>query len=197
VHATRGDRAPRDLPDVLQFMQRLWAVSHGLETASRRMTVELGVTGPQRLVLRVVGLFPGLSAGDLATILHVHPSTLTGVLRRLVAHRLLMRVDDPRDRRRAVLRLTPQGLSANAVSRGTVEAAVAGALEGLTSRDRGAARRVLEELARHLDGTSAFVRDALLARTSARPRRSLGGGGSRTEAGRPKARHARSTPSGS
>jgi DNA-binding MarR family transcriptional regulator len=97
-----------ELPDVLQFMQLLWAVVHALERTSKRMSGEIGVTGPQRLVLRVVGLSPGLSAGDLAAVLHVHPSTLTGVLQRLVSQRLLARSDDPRDRRRAILRLTDE-----------------------------------------------------------------------------------------
>jgi DNA-binding MarR family transcriptional regulator len=141
---------PTGLPDVLAFMQLLWAVGHGLETTSRRMTGAIGVTGPQRLVLRVVGLFPGLSAGDLAFVLHVHPSTLTGVLQRLVGQRLLARADDPRDRRRAVLRLTARGARVNAIRRGTVEAAVAQALEGVGARDRAATRRVLERIARHL-----------------------------------------------
>jgi MarR family transcriptional regulator, organic hydroperoxide resistance regulator len=139
-----------NLPDVLQFMQLLWAVVHGLERTSKRMTGEIGVTGPQRLVLRVVGLFPGLSAGDLATVLHVHPSTLSGVLQRLVRQRLLARADDPRDRRRAVLRLTKRGVRANAVHQGTVEAAIAQALEGSSEPDRAATRRVLERLARCL-----------------------------------------------
>jgi MarR family transcriptional regulator, organic hydroperoxide resistance regulator len=103
-----------ELPDVLQFMQLLWAVVHGLERTSKRMTTELGVTGPQRLVLRVVGLFPGMSAGDLAAILHVHPSTLTGVLRRLSEQGLLLRVSDVQDRRRAILRLSPAGQRVNA-----------------------------------------------------------------------------------
>jgi DNA-binding MarR family transcriptional regulator len=142
-----------DLPDVLQFMQLLWAVVHGLERTSKRMSGDIGVTGPQRLVLRVVGLFPGLSAGDLATVLHVHPSTLTGVLQRLVGQRLLARADDPGDRRRAVLRLTPRGARANGVRRGTVEAAIAAALDGVSARDRAATRRVLERLAEHLEGT--------------------------------------------
>ena len=44
----RGDTAA-SLPDVLQFMQVLWAVVHGLEKTSKRMAGELGVTGPQRL----------------------------------------------------------------------------------------------------------------------------------------------------
>jgi DNA-binding MarR family transcriptional regulator len=144
-----------ELPDVLQFMQLLWAVVHGLERTSKRMTGEIGVTGPQRLVLRVAGLFPGLSAGDLAAILHVHPSTITGVTQRLVAHRLLVRAADPRDRRRAILRLTASGAAANAMRRGTVEAAVAQALDDVNAADRAATRRVLERLAQHLEPSPA------------------------------------------
>jgi DNA-binding MarR family transcriptional regulator len=139
-----------ELPDVLQFMQLLWAVVHGLQRTSKRMSHDVGVTGPQRLVLRVAGLFPGLSAGDLAAILHVHPSTLSGVLQRLTAQRLLHRVDDAHDRRRAVLQLTRRGARANAVNTGTVEAAVARALDGVSGRDRLATRRVLQRLARAL-----------------------------------------------
>lgn len=142
--------APAALPDVLQFMQLLWAVVHGLERTSKRMAGEIGVTGPQRLVLRVVGLRPGLSAGDLATVLHVHPSTLTGVLQRLVDQRLLIRRPDPRDRRRAILRLTARGQRINAAGRRTVESAVADALAAVAPRDRAATRRVLERLASQL-----------------------------------------------
>ena len=82
---------------MLQFMQVLWAVVHGLESTSKPMTKRIGVTGPQRLVLRVIGLSPGLSAGDVATILHLHPSTLTGVLQRLIGQRLVRRLHDPKD----------------------------------------------------------------------------------------------------
>src|SRR5687767_9570988 len=144
-----------ELPDVLQFMQLLWAVVHGLERTSKRMIADIGVTGPQRLVLRVVGLFPGLSAGDLAAILHVHPSTLTGVLQRLVAQKLLSRMEDANDRRRAVLRLTTRGGLVNQAKGGTVEAAVSQALAGLSDRDKAAARRVFERLAAHLSAHPA------------------------------------------
>jgi len=149
--AREREQTDLQLPDALQFMQLLWAVVHGLEKTSKKMNDAIGVTGPQRLVLRVVGLFPGLSAGDLAAILHVHPSTLTGVLQRLVGQRLLRRINDPRDRRRAILHLTPSGAKANAVSQGTVESAVIEALDHVSARDRTATRRVLERLARHLN----------------------------------------------
>lgn len=165
------------LPDVLQFMQLLWAVVHGVEKTSKRMTGAIGVTGPQRLVLRVVGLYPGMSAGDLAAILHIHPSTLTGVLQRLIAQGLLLRVDDPRDRRRAVLRLSARGTRVNAASHGTVESAVAVALEDVSDRDRAATRRVLDALARHLEASvdtqppSSERRRAAVARQGRRPQR--------------------------
>lgn len=122
-------------------MRLLWGMAHALDRASKRMSQHIGVTGPQRLVLRVVGLFPGLSAGDLAHILHVHPSTLTGILQRLVAQRLLERTAARTDRRRAELRLTPKGVRINQVSEGTVEAAVKRALRRSTPRDRAAAQR--------------------------------------------------------
>jgi MarR family transcriptional regulator, organic hydroperoxide resistance regulator len=165
------DAAPPTLPDVLQFMQLLWAVVHGFDKTSKRMTGEIGVTGPQRLVLRVVGLFPGLSAGELAAILHVHPSTLTGVLQRLVAQRLLERSDHPGDRRRAVLRLSVRGARANAVGRGTVESAVGEALEGLSTRDRAATRRVLERIAQHLVSDAEQRPQRTARRRAAQPRK--------------------------
>ena len=162
---TADGMAPASLPDVLQFMRLLWAVVHGLERASKRMMAEIGVTGPQRLVLRVVGIFPGVSAGELAAILHVHPSTLTGVLQRLVAQRLLVRAEDDNDRRRAVLRLTARGARVNAVRHGTVEGAIGEGLRSVSDRDRQVARRVLARLAEHLEP------EAVLQRT---PRRAKG-----------------------
>jgi MarR family transcriptional regulator, organic hydroperoxide resistance regulator len=159
---------PLALPDVLDFMQLLWAVVHGLERSSKAMAVDLGVTGPQRLVLRVVGLFPGVSAGDLAAVLHVHPSTLTGVLQRLIAQRMLVRVAAPSDRRRAVLRLTPRGARVNAKRRGTIEAAVAAALARTRPADRLAARRVLQRLAERLGANAAEITDRAKARDAAR-----------------------------
>jgi DNA-binding MarR family transcriptional regulator len=147
-----------ELPDVLQFMRLLWAITHGLQTTSKRMTRDLGVTGPQRLVLRVIGLFPGVSPGALAKILHVHPSTLTGVLHRLTSQGLLARTPDPADGRRSVLTLTTRGTRVNAMGRGTVEAAIRRALQQVSDADRAATRRVFTALAQHLMGESELPR---------------------------------------
>src|SRR5213075_940670 len=102
------DKGP-PLGAVLDFMRLLWAVDHSLQSASKRMEATYGITGPQRLVVRIVGRFPGIAAGRVAEILHVHPSTLTGILKRLEQRGILQRRTDPRDARRALFSLTPKG----------------------------------------------------------------------------------------
>jgi DNA-binding MarR family transcriptional regulator len=138
-------------PDpVLQFMQRLWSVAHELQRVSKRMEAELGLTGPQRLALLMIGRVPGVTAGQLAAMLHLHPATLTGILRRLEHARLIGRRTDAADGRRVRLTLTRAGRAANRRRAGTVEAAVREAL-GLASRhDAAAAARVLVRVAQSL-----------------------------------------------
>jgi len=109
---------------VLDFMRLLWAVDHSLQSTSKRMESTFGLTGPQRLVVRIVGRFPGIAAGRIAGILHVHPSTLTGVLRRLESRGVLQRRPDPRDARRALFMLTNKGRKLDTIRTGTVEQAV-------------------------------------------------------------------------
>ena len=143
--------APRALGPVLSFMRALWGVNHGLESTSRRMKVRLGVTGPERIVIRLVGRFAGISAGELARILRVHPSTLTGLVKRLSRRGLLLRSPDPADARRALLTLTSKGEAVDGERHGTVEAAVTSALDALSPCDVRAAVTVLDALARAMD----------------------------------------------
>jgi DNA-binding MarR family transcriptional regulator len=142
-----------ELGQVLEFMQALWAVDHELQSSSKRQEATTGVTGPQRLVIRMVGRFPGIAAGKVSDILHLHPSTLTGVLKRLEAHGLLERRPDPADGRRALLTLTAEGRAVDASRGGTVEAGVRRALAKLPPRTVAAAREALERLAAELART--------------------------------------------
>jgi DNA-binding MarR family transcriptional regulator len=145
--------ADRPLGEVLEFLRALWGVNHQLESASRRMRTRLGVTGPERMVVRLVGRYPGISAGDLARILLVHPSTLTGLLKRLVSRGILIRRADAADARRALFALTPKGASIDGVKKGTVEAALTVALSALPPREVHAAAAVLDILTRTLESS--------------------------------------------
>lgn len=146
--ATKPEGADQ-LGPVLEFMKLLWAVDHGLQSVSKRMESRFGITGPQRLVVRIVGRFPGISAGALADVLHVHPSTLTGVLRRLETRGMLVRRSDPKDARRALFGLTPRGRKMDTLRTGTVEQAVRRVLARMPD-DLSAAERILSALAAEL-----------------------------------------------
>lgn len=136
-----------ELGPVLDFMRLVWQLDHALEQRSKRMAARLGVTGPQRLVIRVVGRFPGIPAGHVARLLHLHPSTLTGVFDRLARHGLLRRRRDPRDGRRLLLSLTDQGRRFDTETAGTVESAISHILAQTPPAKLQAAREVLESIA--------------------------------------------------
>jgi DNA-binding MarR family transcriptional regulator len=146
-------RASR-LDPVLDFLRLLWNIEHRLKRASKRMRNTLGITGPQRLVLRIVGQFPGMSAGELAEIVHLHPSTITGILQRLVQKGLLVRERHPLDSRRVRLKVQPRGKRLTQSPTGTVEFAVAHALAHATARDIRGARQVLSAIATALAADS-------------------------------------------
>ena len=140
------------LGTALDFMRLLWALDHGLQRRSKRMEVEIGVTGMQRIILRLIGRYPDIAAGRLAELVHVHPSTLTGVLKRLVDRGFIKRERDANDARVSRFKLMPPGETIDSTQAGTVEAAVRRALARIPAESVDAARTVLaavaEELAR-------------------------------------------------
>ena len=150
----------KPLGDVLEFMRLLWAVDHRLKSTSKRMEATMGITGPQRLVLRLVGRFPGITAGRLARILLVHPSTITGILRRLEERHYLTRGSDPLDRRKALFSLTEKGRALDVPSDHTVEAAVQRLLTRLPKAQLAVAQEVFTVLAAELGSENAPDDDA-------------------------------------
>lgn len=92
------------------------------------MSAKMGVSGLQRLAIRVVGRFPGISAGEIAELLHVHPSTLTGVFQKLLRKGLIARSADPKDARRSLFLLTAHGKKIDQAKSDTIEASVRRAL---------------------------------------------------------------------
>src|SRR4030042_7092354 len=112
------------LGPVLDFLRLLWSFDHSLHRTSKRMTSSLGITGPQRLVLRIIGRFPGITLGQLAEIMKVHPSTLTGIIKRLQQNRLISRRSDQRDGRRAFLGITAAGRKLDLSGEATIETMV-------------------------------------------------------------------------
>jgi len=111
-------------------------VGHLLRRAHQRATAvflqrigEAQLTPTQWAALAKLADTGGASQNHLGRLTAMDPATIQGVIRRLVARKLIETAGDPTDRRRSVLRLTPAGgalvarLQANAreVSRATLE----------------------------------------------------------------------------
>jgi DNA-binding MarR family transcriptional regulator len=145
---------PSGLPvgDAIDFLRLSWAVDHALQRRSKAMAATLGITGPQRLVIRIIGRFPSIHARQLADILHLHPSSLTAVLKRLERRDLVRRWPDKRDRRRWLLGLTRRGQALNRETPRTIEAAVQQMLKTTTKSDLDATRATLGKFVRELEG---------------------------------------------
>lgn len=146
---TRQRTAP-PIGSVVDFLRLLWALTHELERMSGKMEATLGLTARQRLVIRTIGRFPGISAGALADAFHLDPSSLTPMLKRLQRRGLLERRVDTRDRRRVLFGLTAAGRALDVPSDVTAEASVDRALLGLPSSAVTTARDVLAALTHQL-----------------------------------------------
>ncbi len=148
------------LESVLDFLRMLWQLDHALQTRSSWMLKHLGVTGPQRLVLRLVGASPGIAASDIAATMMLHRSTMTGILKRLERRQLLERFADPSDGRRALFRLSAAGERLNQTRSGTVELAVRRVLAKASARQIDATLRTLELMSAELAGLEQAPSDS-------------------------------------
>ncbi|MCC5794300.1 MAG: MarR family transcriptional regulator [Chromatiales bacterium] len=103
-------RAGQDLPgpedSVLRALRR---IMQAVDLYSRQLVGDHGITGPQLICLRQLQEAGPQSAGELAAAVSLRPGTLSGILDRLEAQRLITRERHQEDRRRLLLEVTPSG----------------------------------------------------------------------------------------
>jgi DNA-binding MarR family transcriptional regulator len=158
-------------PAVLEVMQTLWALAHALEARSKWMHRNLGVTGPQRLLLRVIGESPGCSPGEASRKLTLNPGTTSRLASGLERAGLVRREEDQADGRRIRLVLTRRGDVVNGHHQGTVEAAAREALAAATPGEARMARKFIRRLTELLTVPENGRKRARGARRSATPDR--------------------------
>jgi DNA-binding MarR family transcriptional regulator len=92
------------------LVDALLAASRALVAVAARSLADAGdITLPQYRALIVLATRPGITVGDLAAALDVHPSTATRLCDRLVAKKLVRRAQSPEDRRSIRLELAAAG----------------------------------------------------------------------------------------
>jgi len=142
-------------PPAFAFLQRVWHLNHALEQVSVAMFSRSGVTAPQRFLLRCIAESSGVTAGQLAALLHVDPGTVSASLKRLEGKGLVTRRRDRRDARRVCLELTKAGRALVRPGDGTVEAAVVRLLAETRPGEVANASALLSRLAALLGEESA------------------------------------------
>ncbi len=94
---------------ISEIMQSLRRVFKAIHDYSRDVSDYFGVTGPQLWAMKALAEERGLSLGELARKMCLHPSTITGVVDRLEGKGHVCRERDMEDRRVVKVRLTPAG----------------------------------------------------------------------------------------
>ena len=94
------------IEDVMRQLRRMVKALHAY---SSEVEARFGLTGPQLWALWTIQQQGPAGLKDLAQAMHLHPSTVVGVVDRLESKRLLLRKPDPTDGRRVRIVLTAAG----------------------------------------------------------------------------------------
>ncbi len=106
-HRRRDNPAgDREIAEIVQTLRRLFRAIHEYSKAIQKKS---GLSGPQVWALTILKAQAGLSARELAARMFVHPSTVTGIVNRLVRKGAITRTIDKRDRRGVRLSATRSG----------------------------------------------------------------------------------------
>jgi DNA-binding MarR family transcriptional regulator len=100
------------LPHEETVIVALRKITQAIDTHSRYLLLEFGLTAPQIASLRLVSTQGETTPGKMADELHLSPQTIAGILNRLEQRGLLCRVKDERDRRSIRIRITQEGQEA-------------------------------------------------------------------------------------
>lgn len=104
---TSSQRAARE--PFLPLLRELVGAYQAFQAFDAAKIREFGLTSAQADVVFTLGNTEGLACGELGEKTLITKGTLTGVVDRLEAKRLVRRVAHPEDRRSTIIRLTPAG----------------------------------------------------------------------------------------
>ena len=138
---------PRQEEDAAQVVNSLRRIFKSIHEYSKAIHRKVGMTSPQVWAVMILGEEPGLSLGDLSTRMFAHPSTVSGIVDRLVERGVVARKVDPGDRRSIRLTLTAAGRRVLKASPPPVQQSLELGLRAMPPRRLRALRQSLGELA--------------------------------------------------
>jgi len=99
-----SDRAISDR--VIIFLRK---INRAADINSKKLIKQIGLTGPQLLILQEVARRKEVTAGEIAKAISLSQATVTGILERMEKRELLTRTRNENDKRRIMIRLTKTG----------------------------------------------------------------------------------------
>jgi DNA-binding MarR family transcriptional regulator len=139
----------------LDFLRRLWSLDNALDSASKRMIRSLGISGPQRMVLRLVSGAGEMGPTQIADAMLHHPATISALLKRLEHAGYIERRGSEADRRRTVVVVTDRGRELGLKTEGTIERRIAEFLRDQDPADIETCMRIVSALAEALSTEEA------------------------------------------
>jgi DNA-binding MarR family transcriptional regulator len=95
-----------------ELLVALRKVIRAIDMRSRQLSKDVGLTGPQLLVLQEVGKNPGIMVKQIAQSINLSPATVTSILDRMEARALVNRVRSTEDKRKVGVFLSETGQAA-------------------------------------------------------------------------------------
>ena len=143
-----------------QFCFPLYAATNLITRAYRPLLKPLGLTYPQYLVMLVLWEQPSLTVKALGQRLLLDSGTLSPLLQRLEAQRLVKKTTDPDDARRVIVAITAKGEALRAKAEQVPEALICRLLErhGPVTADDAVALHGLQQQLRALIGLQTPAR---------------------------------------
>lgn len=92
-----------------KIMTSMRELNQSFFQATRKDAETFGITRIQLMVLKIVQQCSNLGMNELADRMHSSPSTVSGIVDRLVQAGLIVRDRPEKDRRSVVLKVTPEG----------------------------------------------------------------------------------------
>jgi DNA-binding MarR family transcriptional regulator len=135
---------PEELVAVADSMRR---IIQALRVSSSAAEQRLGISGAQLFVLELLVGAPARSINELAARTSTRQSTVSVVVGRLAARRLVTRARSTEDGRRSTITLTPAGRALVRMAPPAAQSRLLDGLRRLPRRDLLLLRRILETLA--------------------------------------------------
>jgi DNA-binding MarR family transcriptional regulator len=139
-----------------------------LQTRSKKIRKDTGITGPQLLAMKTLFEAPDLSISELARRIYLHPATVVGIVDRLEGQGFVKRRRSKKDLRQVNVRLTAKG---KGILRKAPGAAGISALSGLETLPDKKLKRLSVSLSQLVRILELSAKGPVAKRRRGRPRK--------------------------